>query len=95
LDESLVQVDVDLHERLVAETLEFVNLPGFHDEDVTGTGFTLHAIDGPPAAPGAHHCNLVIRMPMQLRRTAWRRFDEIDRRGDTGVLGPMNSCDMP
>jgi hypothetical protein len=51
LDEPLVQVDVQLDERSVANVHEGVDLPGLDDENVARAGLTLLAVDGPAAAP--------------------------------------------
>src|SRR5215218_8912234 len=67
LDEPRAQVDVDLHERLVADAAEAVNLAGLHHENVAGTGLELLAVDIPETSAFSHDLHFVVGMSVRPR----------------------------
>src|SRR3954465_10515709 len=72
LHESLMHMNIELHERDIADVLEAVDLAGLDDEDVARPRLALLAVYRPPAAAFAHEGDLVVRVSMQSRRPSRR-----------------------
>jgi len=66
---------VHLDERRFTNAAEPVDLPGFDDENVAGTGFEFLSVDGPETPSFSHELDFIIRMTMRPR-TASRESAE-------------------
>jgi len=58
-------MDVELHERLIANGGEAVHFAGFDHEHVTRGRLECLTLDRPPAAARLNELDLVIRMPVR------------------------------
>src|SRR5690349_14270240 len=65
LNESRAEVDVELHERTVADGREAVHLARLDHQDLAGARFERFAVDDPAAAALLHELNLVVRMTVR------------------------------
>src|SRR4029453_43705 len=60
LDESRAEMDVELHQRTVADVLEAMDPARLAHEDVPGARFELLAIHDPPSAAFLYELDLII-----------------------------------
>src|SRR5262245_13368646 len=88
LNEPRADVNVELHERLVADICKTVNFASFHDENVARSCLACFAVADPPAAPLLDECDFVVWMPMRAWPATRRRIDEIHRHRDVALIRP-------
>ena len=86
LDETGAEVDVDLYQWRLANSLEAVDLTGLDDEDVAGSRLELVAIHDPEAAALTDELDLVVRMAMRARTAARRTVEQEDRDADIALV---------
>jgi len=79
-------VNVELHERLVADIGKTVNLARFHDENVTRSRLTRFAVHDPPPAALLDERNFIIRMTVRARPAPGRRVDKVYRDRDAALI---------
>jgi hypothetical protein len=77
LDERRTQVNIQLHEWLLANAREGMDLARLDDEDVAGAGLERLAIHGPPSAARLDELDLVVGMPVRTRTAARLPIEEI------------------
>ena len=56
LDESRAEMHVDLHQGLVANAAEAMDLSGLDHENIPGTGLEFLSVHSPDAAPSRTNC---------------------------------------
>src|SRR5690606_28895322 len=87
LDEPRAEMDVQLHERLVADATKAVDLARFDHEDVAGAGLELLSFDVVQRASLLNELHLVVRMAVRPRARAGEPVEEEDGDADVAVLG--------
>src|SRR5262245_5732498 len=87
LDEARAEMDVELHERPVADALEPVNLACFDHENVSSAGFELLAVHRPESPALPHELDFVVRMTMGTWSSARHGAEEKYRHVDIAVVG--------
>jgi hypothetical protein len=80
-------MDIDLHQRRVADAAEAVHLAGLDHEDVAGSRFELLAIHCPASAPFADELHFVVRMTMRPRSAPRRAVEQKDRDANVALIG--------
>ena len=88
LDEPRREMDVELHERFVADALEAVDLTGLDDEDVPGRSLEFDAVHVPPSPSGLDELDLVVGMPVRARPGARLSVEEENGDVDVAIVGP-------
>jgi len=76
-------MDVELHERLIADRGEAVHFAGFDHEHVTGGRLECLTLDRPTAAARLNELDLVVRMP--VRSGAAARFPAEQEHGSAHI----------
>jgi hypothetical protein len=84
-------VDVELHERLVANRGEGVHLTGFDHEHIPGARFEGLTFDRPADATRLDELDLVVRMPMRAGPSTRLTAEEEDGAAHVGVIGADES----
>jgi len=84
-------VDVELHERLVANGGEGMHLTGFDHEHISGARLEGLTFDRPAAATRLDELDLVVRVPMRARPPARLTAEEKDGASHVGVIGADES----
>ena len=87
LNERWAEVDVQLHERSLADAPKAVHLPRLDHQDVAGAGLELFAIHGPAAAPLTNELHFVVWVAMRPRPAPRLAVKEEDRDPDIAVVG--------
>jgi hypothetical protein len=80
-------MNVHLHQRLVADARETVDLTSLDDEHIAGRSLERFAIYDVPAATALDELNFVVRMPMRLRPAPRAAVEEEDRHAGIAVIG--------
>ena len=91
LDEGGAHVDVELHERLVANGGEGVHLTGLDHEHIPGARFEGLTFDRPAAATRLDELDLVVRMPVRARPSTRLTTEEEHGAAHVGVIGADES----
>lgn len=81
-------MDIDLDQRRITNAAKAMNLPGFDDENVTGTGFKFFAVDVPVTPAFPHELDFIVRMTMRARATPRLGVEEEYGNVDIAVVGP-------
>jgi hypothetical protein len=79
-------VHIDLHERLVADALELVNLARLDHENVPCPGLELLAVYHIPPGPGSDELHLVVRMAMRPRAATGKGVEKEYRHVHVAVV---------
>ena len=65
LDEAWTEVNVDLYQRRVTNSLEAMDLTGLNDKDISRAALEGLAVDRPHSPPFTDELDLVIRVPVR------------------------------
>src|SRR5690349_17494478 len=95
LDETGAEVDVDLYQWRLANSLEAVDLTGLDDKDVSSAALECLAIDRPHPAALPDELDFVIRMPMRARSRTGLAIEEEHRNTCVSCSAPTNSYELP
>src|SRR5262245_53984000 len=87
LDEAWTEVHVDLHQRLVADGREAVDLAGLDDDDVAGAPLELAAVHHPSAPARPNELHFVVGMAMRAWPAAGLGVQEKHGDGDVTLIG--------
>src|SRR5262245_43097177 len=80
-------MDVDLHERLVADALELVNLARLDHENVPCPGLELRAVDDVAPAPRSHELDFVVWMTVRAWTATRERVEQEHGHVHVAVVG--------
>ncbi len=95
LNESRTQVNVDLHQRRVADAAKSVDLAGLDDENVAGAGLELLAVDGPEPPPLPEKLDFIVRMAMRAGARPGRALRRKTETLTSPLSAPTNWWELP
>src|SRR4051794_28388124 len=80
-------MDVDLHQRRIADAAKTMNLARLDDEDIAGAGFEFLSVHIPQATALSHDLHFIVRMTMWPRPTPGLCAEKKDRDVHVAVVG--------
>jgi|SRR5689334_2613189 len=87
LNELRTEMDIELHERNVADACEAVDLACLDDENVSGARLEFLAVDDIPTAAFADELDLVVRMTVGPWTAAGSAVEQKDGDAHIAVVG--------
>jgi len=87
LDEAGTEVDIELHQRGIANGLEAVDLASLDHKDVSGAALERFAVHGPQAAAFADELDFVVRVPMRTRSRTRLTVEQKNRNTGWALVG--------
>jgi hypothetical protein len=83
MDEPRTEVNVELHQRRITNSLDAINLTGLDDKDISGAALEALAVNGPYSPAFTDELDLVIWVPVRTRSRTGLPMEQEHR--NTGV----------